>query len=620
MKIRVTANGPLTLDGGIVGNFATISGSSSITGGIAGDLFVANAASVIVSGTPAGADSVIAGTLLVAGGTATVLSTEALATTPCAISSGLRVFSGVADIHSHVAGAVLINDGAVTIHGQAEGHAIALGGALTLHGDLVHTGSGAALAVFGGTVGIAGDVVGNITVKGGDVTIGGTVTGARVIPAGTVKITGTTLAPDVFASTTIALNTLAGGPPTAGTGWEFDGSFLMLDAPATHYTLTGTGAFTYGVVIAEPVTGNLSIHNASITACDYFHGLWISAPGFIVSIKGNNTLGGSMTGEGIFYDAFDGASQPLILDTAAGSTLNAISEFGNFEVLNYGGGICCADASFLVLQGSGTINTRGGNLSHNAGIRIYAVSDSADLIVRNRVTVNAIGGNDSTYSKIQHHGINCANLVIADAAKVNATGGNSIYAFDDANYAGVGVIARGSIAGASVIHVTSTAANALVATSGTDAVGIGTAGILGDNHTDLHFTGTGAIKAIGGIGSVAGNIFLTSVNLAAETRATSLAISAISTANFDFDTMKNFPSAGLITIAGGNVTTKNATATKDDDIFGILNHTAGTYNGTTKGGSTGPGPDTGSSGGGGAPTLPVLVAMLALVAFRARKK
>jgi hypothetical protein len=642
--IRLTVNGPLTLSGGFNGwagrvasGFIVTTGSANVTGGLnAGLIAIGAGAALNVSGTLAGNENVALGSLLIAGGTATITSTGTGETDAYALGGldDFTLLAGAASLTGHVDvdGGARIHAGTVAINGDIEStwnNVILTGGTLALTGNILGSAFNGTLGVLAGKATVGGAVTGDLIVKGGAVTVAGPVGGATVVTAGVsagaVSVDGATVAPAPAATVTIALNTLSTDTDNSADGWGYDATAKQLTIYGTeipkNYTLTGSAAAGVSVFVDEDVHGTVTLANATLDTSTLVgstdSALDIAAPGLVLAITGTVTLVGS--DEGILYegDSYGGIGAPLVLDLAAGAVLNTTGGPG------FDGIYCIGDG--LLVRGAGTLNARGGDTSgdNTAYTGLYI---GGALIAQDSVTINATGANYAgadagsygPYSGF-NDGITCSALSITGSAKVNAIGGNSP---GTGSRAGTGVVVWNG-----VIHVASTAANALTATGGTDNVdkpGFG-AGI--QSNSDLHLTGAGEITVLGDHAIVSdGNLFLAAGKLTATARtATGYALYAAA-----WDGNTDSPLGGVVTIAAGAVTAAN-TATPANTHHRTLNHVAGTYNGKNPdgtpaagGGGTGGGDTGGNSGGGGggggAPTPLALAAILALLALRATRK
>jgi hypothetical protein len=500
--------------------------------------------------------------------------------------------------------ALLVNAaGNLTINGN-------LAGSLTVTSGNVKVNAGLAgnLAVSGGTVKIGGNVGGTLTVSDGVVTVNGTVAGAKNITGGTVKVNGTTISGPTTppaANVNLDLSTATPGGTGAGTGWNFNGVTLFITGSNNNYTLNGTAPAGIGVcVTAAAVNSTLTLNGVTINntaAASNYAALEVAGGNLVIYVKGNNTLIGRANA---IWSTIDGV---LTLDAAAGATLTATGGGG----LGDGYEAICCDESDLVLQGAGTFNFRGGSSSSS---RVYgAIYVAGDLLVQDSATVNAIAG-DYTGADPGDSGANdgvyCfGELTIAGHARLTATGGSALAA---------GCRAGGGVTLLSRLTVTSDAATALTATGGVGAVvetgyghGIGADG-------SLVIAGTGAIKAAGDHAIAAiYDITINGCKITADAAGAGYALYAGGHTGAAF-------AGGTVLITGGTVTAKN-TDTANHEYYRTLNHTAGTYNGTTKGGSTGGGGGSsggggGGGGGGGAPTPIALAAIAALLAAKATRK
>jgi hypothetical protein len=419
-EIHVTANGALTLTGGLDGTLTAVAGTSSVTGGITGGLDVAHGATSSIAGG-------VGGDLSVAGGNVTVTSDG--------VGGHLAILVGTASITGGVAGRADITAGTVNITGGVGDFVFVIDGNVTIAG-----GVNESLGVLAGTVNVTGGIGYNLAVVAGNVTVTGSVDGGTLVYGGTVKVNGATITPSVPANVSIALNTLTPGTSAANPtdGWQFDGTsnILTLAGAGKNYTLTGAAGAGLGVYVSSEVTGTVTLQNASLnnTAAGDAPALEIESEGLRLAIAGTVTL--ASANEGILYTEF---GFPLIIDAAAGATLNA-SGGGGFD------GIYCPNSG-LVIRGAGTLNFRGGDTSDStAWTGIYT---DYGVIVKDSVTVNATGGNYTgaiVLDSGDNDGIYCGVLSIAGTAKVNAKGGNSAGA---GCRAGSGVIAFAGVHNAS---------------------------------------------------------------------------------------------------------------------------------------------------------------------------
>ena len=472
------------------------------------------------------------------------------------------------------------------------------------------------LSVGQGNVKVKGKVTGNLTVSDGVATINGTVGGTRNITGGIVKVNGSFIKggppANITTNVIIPLDALTRDVPTSGNGWQCDGETLYIEGSLINYTLTGVAPSGICVDVADTVNGSLSLDSVMIDNGAPYYGdaLYIRGSNLTVYIKNNNTLVGRYGGLGCFGGGV------LTLDAAAGSTLTAIVGSDEEE------GIRCYND--LVLQGSGTFNLKSGNFEQYGACS--AIWVGGDLLLQDSVTVNATAGDNNTGINPDdsgwNNGIEClGDLTIADNAKLNATGGNA---------SAVGCSAGNGIELLSKLTVTSTAANALVATGGVGAVvdPLHGSGIAAD--FDLQIAGTGSIKAIGdnALASVS-DITIAGCKITAQ--ASGNASYALHAGGYDG---ANF-AGGTVFITGGTTTASNIT-TPANIYYKTLNQTGGSLNGVNKGGDSGSGGGTGGDGGGGgntgggssggggggggAPSLPGLALIAAMLAARAMKK
>ena len=490
-----------------------------------------------------------------------------------------------------------------------------LGGSLEMWQGYVNVGGNIAgdLSVNynSNSVMVGGNVGGNLTVDDDGysppapcVTINGMVNGANIITSGVVKVNGSFIAggpPAATANVTIPLNSLTPGVTTSGNGWNFSGDTLSVSGSSINYTLTGKAPT--GIDVGVSACRSLTLDGATIdnTGASYpGEVLEISGNNLTVYIRNNNTIIG-----GIYCDVFG----VLVLDAAAGATLNASGESGWWEasgITNYDGD--------LVLQGSGTFNFSGCDYmeddSSGNGIDI-----TGDLRLQNSVIVNAKAGNytGNTSNSVGSCGVACNNLTIADHAKLTAAGGDASGVGGKGGY-GVGLNAK--------LDVTSDASNALVASGGIGAVvaplyGCGIAAI----HS-LQITGAGEIKATGdyAIASLY-DITLAGCKITATADSSGYALYAAGYNNAAWTGADGLDAAtfagGTVNITAGTVTASN-TAKPANIYYKYLNQTAGTYNGNVV--DPNPKPDDhGGGGGGGAPSLLYLAATLALLGARATR-
>jgi len=458
------------------------------------------------------------------------------------------------------------------------------------------------LSMDGGTVKVGGKVGGNLTVSGGVVTINGTV-GGRNITGGIVKVNGSFIAgapPAITASTTIPLNTLTLGVPASGNGWRFDpndyygGEILYIEGSLINYTLTGAAPDGIAVEVADTVNGSLTLDGVTINTADTYgaDSLSINGSNLTVYIKNNNTLIGATRGICNF------SSGVFTLDTAAGSSLTVS---GSKEV-----GIECAND--LVLQGSGTFNFY---CSNSDGDRQAdeAIWVGGDLLLQDSVTVNATAGDNYTGISPDscgwNNGLTCwGDITIAGNAKLNATGGSAF---------GAGCKAGNGISCSSKLTVTSTAANALVATGGVGAVADPLYGNGISAWFYLQIAGTGSIKAVGDNAfASAHDITIAGCKITAE--ASGAANYALHAGGYNGT---NY-AGGTVFITGGTTTASNIT-TPANIYYKTLNKTGGILNGDSVNPNPNPNPDpknSGGGGGGGAPSLLYLVAVVALMGTR----
>ena len=371
-----------------------------------------------------------------------------------------------------------------------------------------------------------------------------------------------TVTPGTATTININISTLKAGSPASGDGWTFDRPFsdnpdyyaLTLDNSSYNYALTGSSALSVDVYVenaAALTLDNLTLSNGSLNVYS----------AILVQVKNRVTFGLDIT-------SFAGnGSGHLTLDIATGA------------VLTVDGGYQGGD---LIVQGAGTFNVGSTPTSSYA---IDISNPDGDLMLQGSVTVNATAANyiapgsnsNGPYTSYWYgpSGVFCDVLIIADHAKLIATGGDE-FTGDGTCYIGYGI-------SVSDVVVISDAPNALTATSGTSRTNVPVA--YGNGITNLNsyarssygltITGSGQIKATGnnGIYSLQ-DITLDGPTITAEGRGAGYALYAsgtVTTWNPYNDT------GGTVHITAGAITAFNRD-TSANVYYKYLDKTGGTLN------------------------------------------